>query len=913
MYKSEDSGIFIGLTTMPFGEEHTFYEKEIKAGIFEGYRKNLTAHLSRFAPEEDPYDAELDKYFYKPKAYALFGNFDLAVISLVEDFTISSRIFGPHSHYMQHSLNKGQQPHNFTFKTIVGPTPDVDVLKANADGPAPLNLLQKAKKTFLATELNSSPVSGSVYPFVGICSVKVNNGLLIGTGGRLINLILRVIEAQLRTAKEQGDQFEFIQIQSFSWNELTILFFSDSFKTIAKNILHLRSLTFKDLKPYFPSFYNAVNKRCLIRKFMAENSENYELQHSHLFVNTHTILGYDFDLLGQQEQPACFMDLNDEGLEFYTQWYVKPGHLKVSTDFLKSIYKKDSDIQVIVGKGDFIFPKKGYLFSDLLKILNEGILQSNILSKHVRKIQTVPRLNFTDQEINWRLIPEKHFYFTKHIKEEASFKLEELVNIKENLQACKVSRVIREKVMNMYVNFNDGIQDPNLYTFFIELRPFLEKVREDIATYAASDDYQLVNDISELLDNMVDQFEKAHKNRFQQSYVMSEITDFNIEFNGGIHQLISAFDGAYKAIAEPLEDDNISFAYVTGFSSVNSQRTSVRLNYFHLFQPETFVAVATHEASNFMLQRTDLPHNEQFRKLKQYSQYRDQLGTDFESMASYFLVDTITYYYAYNQDSDLYYYWHWNYFMQGSTNYRKDGQINEENFQVYLTRMILLFLWHDQMDGFFNRAIKAPCIQLQEAWFKYLPKCIATAKKLINQSFLKEWFTYSNGLAQAVVIGEFLNLKNRKKNGEVLDQHYFEKACSDLKKKLGDIPLEGPESIVPSVEQKIMLMRRYEMNQLIGKAMATIEAGGIFVMPLKKYYSDAFYVQSLFYAYLKLIREKNFGCNSVLFRDMEGKPWKFRELENEQGITRRSDGSYLFDPLGGVFVCQANERRAYFK
>lgn len=915
MYRSEDCGVFIGLTTMPFGEEKTFYEKEIKEGIFEGYRKNLTAHLKHFTPEENQHDAAFDRYFYKPKAYALFGNFDLAIISLVEDFTISNRIFGPHSHYIKRSLSKALQPHNFTFKTIVGPTPDANIWNDQNEDRPPVNLLQKAEKTFLAQELNPSPPKKSVYPFIGICSLKVNNGLLVGTGGRLLNLILRTIAQHLQAAQQKGDCFEYIEIQSFSWNELTILFFSDSFKTIAKNILQLRSLTFKDLKPdstappVIHSFYNFVNKRCLIRKYMNKNGGKHQLEHSHLFVNTHTILGYDFDLLGQQKPPDYFMDLNDEGLEFYTQWYVKPGHLKACTQRLKSIHQSESNIQIIVGKGDFVYPKEGYRFLDILKVFNQGILTPNVLSRHVRKINTIPRLNFTDEEMNWRPITEEHFYFTQHIKEQVSFKLAELAEIKENLQHCKVSRVIREKVMNMYVNFNDGIQDPNLYTFFIELRPFLEKVRTDIAYYAESDDYPEVNKISWLLDDIVDQFEKAHKNRFQQSYVMSEVTDFNIEFNGGIHQLVSTFDGAYKAISEPLEDNNISFAYVTGFSTVNSKVTSVQLNYFHLFQPETFAAVATHEASNFLLLRSNFPNSPQFEELKQYFQYRDQLDTDLESMATYFLMDNITYYYAYNQDADLYAYWHWNYFLQGSTNYLRDGTINEENFQAFLTRMILLFMWHNKMDGFFLRSIKAPCIQLQEVWFKYLHKCLARAEELMAQPFFQGWFEHSNNSAAYVLLSEFLNLKERGKAPKKLD---LNKLMVRFRKKFEQLAI-GEKTEPYLHETEFVLMRRYEMDQISQKAMEYLERGQIFVMPISKYYSDAFYVQTLFYAYLKLLRKKNLNDNSVLFRDTQGKPWKFYGPGSEVPASQRTDGSYLFDPLGGIFVCQTDERRAYFR
>ena len=78
MYKAEDCGLFIGLTTMPFGRECEFYEKEIEQCIFKKYK----SRLQQFCDQEDQSEtaAEFSSSFYKPKAMKLLSSPTKAVL-----------------------------------------------------------------------------------------------------------------------------------------------------------------------------------------------------------------------------------------------------------------------------------------------------------------------------------------------------------------------------------------------------------------------------------------------------------------------------------------------------------------------------------------------------------------------------------------------------------------------------------------------------------------------------------------------------------------------------------------------------------------------------------------------------------------------------------------------------------------
>src|SRR5262249_44686409 len=135
-----DAGIAIGLTSLPFRRELEFYTNEIADSLFPHYWEAVRNNFSQM--KRTPFHSEFDEYFYKPAPYYLFGSFDLAVLSLVDDFEMMARTFRAFDPMLS-SVTDKPYPENFFYKVITGPTPQ---FKSND------SIVRIAARTFLNDE-----------------------------------------------------------------------------------------------------------------------------------------------------------------------------------------------------------------------------------------------------------------------------------------------------------------------------------------------------------------------------------------------------------------------------------------------------------------------------------------------------------------------------------------------------------------------------------------------------------------------------------------------------------------------------------------------------------------------------------------------------------------------------------------
>ena len=904
----EDCGVFIGFTTIPLGAELDFYEKQIEEGIFSTYKKNLEKHLSNFANDEKGgfKQADFKQYFYKPKSYALLGNYDVATIALVDDFSFSYRVFHPYNPLMnQQTLQHDRQADNFSYKTVIGAVPDLSGKKGETKTSGRY-LIDKARATFLASQKKEvSP--NSVFPFIGFCSLKINNGLLIGTGNKLLNVVLKALKNEIeRSIDFIEGRLNYIVMQSFSWNELTVIFFSDSFERITKSILNIRKLNLVDLKTTDLATGEEIERNCLFAALKENLGEDTKLGSTQIFARTLTTFGFDFELLKKQV-PPYFQKWDTAKLNLYTKLYVKPGHLHLAIPKLKKIRthqgaEKGEATLLIGGRGDFLYAKENSFdqFLQLLSLLSGD----KSLAEHMEKIYTTPELFYPLEELYEKTeigqgpIPDFNRYLKKY-----AFLLEEIDDIRKKLKKDRVSKILRDKIIKTFVTYNDCIQDPSLFGYFIELHPFLKRMLDDIHSFNRNDAYDLISNLSEELDELCAYFEKAHRNRFHQSHIMNEITDYNIEFNGGVQQIVSAFDGAYKSISNILGDDGSyeSFVYVTGYSGIDSNLYNVRLNYYHLFQPELFVANVTHEAANKLLDQR------QYGKLNEYYDYLTSEESSYPLSVSYFLVDVLTYYLAYNLDMKLFYYWHWSTFLQTSLYYNRAGGINENMFQQFLLRMMLLLSFTDKnsQETISEELLqsKAPCPALQILWDRNFARMKEKLKDLLTDPLVKGWMEEATRIAEIVTIDDFCGLMEKKVDKQTTIEHIYNQVLLKQHEVSNEAQFFKQFSSLGIRERLVFGGRIEEMRELSQAIKQDFQEGKTY-RP-KSYNiieSSSFYIHSMFHAYLKLIMEINHGEIHVLQRDEEG----------EAFISEEEKEIYL-DSTGGHYNCDYSLRRQYFQ
>ena len=1006
---ADNCGLLVSLTTMPFSDEKNFYENDLE-GLINGYKSKQKdfAQYRHLGEDKQKESQEFDDYLYVPRPYFMFGNYDLAILSLIDDYTLPNRNFHPYSYFVAEDQFGEKRDHSFNFKyqIITGPLPIIaDERDENRE-----YAIEKARQTFLAQhereELqNKKGEEGYAYPFIAISRVKVNNSLLIGSGAILVALIEKALKEMLK--KEQLDtELDFIISESFSWHELTLVFFFTSFHKISEVLIKIRELRLEDLLAYDneeQDFYNHISENCLLQDFIDYDEEEHpecEACEAHVFLTTLTSFGFDFELLDHYElgqDPPQFdkrfkkPEIDEATFHLLIKWNVKPGHLiNVLHNFEKD--NEASSVSFMVGGEDYIFPVEPQ-YANLKSVFNffkGAILDPSSYTEpydqikyHARKINTTPQIRYSfetlsalinreERELKGARNTRRHYFFHKNLKIYA-FSLSELKEIRRLLYSCHVSKILREKILNMYVNYNDGIQDPILFVYFIELRPYLVRIQEEIQWF--SNNFTKGDKLHETLDRLVIGFEQAFKNRFHQSYRMDGVTDFNMEYNGGCQQIISALDGAYKVICSALGEayKPTSFVIVSGLAGVDSSMFSMRLNYFHIFQPSIFMASSVKESVNHYFHRRnivedafhgeDAPLSFSLNKLKDLRKNLKKVGKrlkhkhpgimDFVEMMDNtmlldFQSDIITYLYGYNMDSQLFSFWYWNNFMQISSNYNSDGKFDKDNFLKFLTRhiVVLEFLDPGYIEGksdFLNLS-NVPNVQISELWINSFAKIRRFVKALLENKKCE----LTDCLSSIAKVGLFSTLYDTQPDPfeiSIAEDEQFDaietlaEGCSPekrhmIRRKLNRIYAKFPGLSFDSEEKLALEARFLVIDARVSKFRKRFLTGDLiqFNYDGQDLESPALFLQSLSYAYLKILMYDLMKLedqkNPLLLRYESGEE---KTASDQAGIENRHKGMVhllqdlddfavdrhnnplVFDPMGGLFSVQHTTRRRYYQ
>ena len=901
----DDCGIFLGLSTipLPLKQGKAFFKREIQNGIFKQYKDRITSFSFNKEKDDTAIREDFDQYLYRAKAYYLFGSFDLAVLALVDDFKLGSKTFHPYSHLTEEALANADgrllQPENFIFQTLTGYAPQLI-----AEHPS---LLETACETFLREEEKENPR----FPLFSSCSLKLNNAFTVGGGNTFIQLVASMITSHLEASPDYKEHFDFILLQTFSWNEFTLLFFSDSYSTITKHILQIRELNFKDLKLFDygnNSFIESIRKEALLSHLIKDDNEVGEkLDFAHIFVHSQSIFGFDIDLFEDENiaHSPKFKQLRDESLNLNIQLFVKPGHLKTVAQYFD---QKSENWRLHIGKGDFIYPvPDGNLRLSYRELLHSTDLES--INKHIRGLQTHPELSFELDEIAGELV-EDHFFYSQKLGRFA-FTIEDLRRLRDYLVRCKVSKTVRERVINMYVNFNYGIQDPVLFAYFIDLHSFLTKTLNDIAALTEEDD-QSVEETSDSLSILSNDFEKAFRNRFHLSYLMSEMADINMDFNGGVQQLVSLFDSVYKIMASVLQmpmKERPSLC-VSSISGIASNDNSVEMSYAHLLQPSLFLSTATATVAKSFFNRNQNA-SETYVKFIQKTALVQNLSLmetlPFLEDLSELFGDMINYYITFNKDTELFLFWYWHYFLQNPDMYNQKGEVNEELFCLYLLRLMFVFEYLDPDSGHFKAQVLAPNHDLQDLWFRWFPRTREKLDEILSEGtaeHLDEWFSMAKAIIEdELIIDNYSGILEKNLETEEERTALYKEILRNSDGALSNNLYE--------LEMDLIKARYEEMNYLSDQVASLLRSGRIYNPDVLSVRSSAFYLQVIVLAYLKLIHTECNGRLTVLHRDEKtGTP---SDQFDEEGLFKRIYPNYTFDPRGGLFLTSIQARRNYFR
>ncbi len=941
-----DGSVFIGFSSLPFGKQREFFENEIKQ-LFENYkdaleknldrRRKLDEESNRLDPGFYKYADEFSDYFYVPKAYYVFGHFDLAVLSLVEDFVFSTRTFTPFDPVIVKdnpgTVNaSGNYDWLFAFdhKVFTGPTPKFQDQH---------DIVDLAKKTFL---------NRKSLPLISITQLKLSNALQISYGSTFLRSVIKAIYFILRHKRDQWKGgFDFLLLESYAWHEITLITFADSYDKIFEIMPLLRRVNFESMCSIlncYEALEGSLLKRSPIFSQILGNSRKSQINKLYpVIINSSTSLGFDFDLLlidtaaREEALNRINMDREDKVIPL-SRWRLQPG--SIDDPLREFLVDEQKSLQISMGTGDFYYPfadivdgisSKEFIdkFSNLLEATRkadvssiytvmtmqqkrhqlgaESFVETNYEAfRQVNKGLDYSEVDFLDRlsNLNSALIKSKddEAEFDQDVKKyrekikRLEISISDVKFIHTALKSLCIPKIVYESMLNMIAMYNQGISDPILYSKFIELRPFVNLVIETVkeamknGTEGSSSGTQLSNRLYRMLQS----FEYAYSNRFHASLPTEEITDHNLYFKGGIQQLVSAYDGFSKSMAEQF-GNHANFVYVEGNPQISTVRWALRLNYFHIFQPESLLTAAVHEIAYYLLFDSydqAIRDGEDFEIGKFTSlnpKYKHEINIGIKKIVGnsepkfdqykYFLrqirspqffdhifSDIVTYYFTFLRNKELFKFWYWGNFASTSACYHSPVQLKKNCFIHYLLRLLCVekFCLEQDNDEW----------SLEQAEVPYSPLLREMSRKYMRETndFLDTFF--STGLYRRWIasIIEFVEQKFRTSYG-----------------KQGQI-----SEIILLIKDRA---QKYGNDLHNGISLSSY---------IREDKSSAFkYSQALVYSYLMLLKEESGyseGKNLVLTRTKDGKHHHQAE-----------DARLMFDPLGGIYIDNYQTRRDYFK
>lgn len=871
-YIVDTCGLVIGLldnnSEMPSTE---LFEEEFKKDIFGEYRKEVVL-----------YGGEIDEDIFRPVGYHLLGDCNMAILSLIDDFAFPNRVM--HAGHGYSTDNDGKR--KYSLQIINGIHTRINE-EDKKDG---FTLKERAKDTFLRTH--------DRFPFIGIINYKINNSLLIGNGTELLELLKRKL---YRLKETVNYDIKLICIDSFSNNELVVVCFarklsSISFFTNETRILKLKDLVGEDEEAY--GFIGSIARHSLLFQSLYYSTQEKNINEAAILeqVKDAHILATSFSYLGYEMQPDKCLKQDEEQLAFQFQWDLKPGHY---IDFKETIKNKNifngqyTEERIMPGTDMMQLIVKGITFSQL-EILNKRLDEEQSLKAYIRK----QRINviFNQHGLQHEVCnAEKHPALMKRLRN-CGFSHVDLNQLRKDLDACHVSKVLKERTLKMYGTFNNGITDLLFFNYFIELKGYLENIRKRIGYYRQNIGNGIsLEDFHTWINRMIRNFEQAYFNRFHHNSRILNISDFNLEYNGGIQQLISAYDAAYKIILRKLihGEANSNCVYVSGYERVSSDKDSLRINISHITYPELYAATIWKEAMNFYwstpsdvgcsnLFQININKNQRLlvdeddiRMLRSRILYNKGYNPESyvhtllynsinKTFIHYLMADAFVFNIGYMGDFNTFTFWYWHYFLQMSHFYNHEGEMQPESFIKFLIRW--LFIKHfakDAADDYQDDYI-AFDPTIAELWNCHIYEVSTFIKILLDELEKFDFINHVEAEAASLVFSD-LGLKEQ---GQKLDEEQIRQLGQTLK------------AYKQALEKGKVITRKKEEE------------------------SDFSFIRNLMYCYLKCIKDMNPSDKHmhVLERDDRGKIQQYEQYS-----------TILADPLGGMFIHKGTQRGQYFK
>lgn len=713
--KFESNGLFIGMISYPF----TVDGKELYTNIISPFFSKHKKFLSSLCPAQ----YVMDEHLYCPKAYRMFGSKGLAILALVDDYAFGTRIFNQNHMTIADSDKLKADYYNSTinrFKCI-------SITGASTKDQYDRSLKKRALDTFLRTK--------DKYPYIGIIRLKVDYRVFKSINQSPYDILksIKIGISSTRTnrfAQIHNTKIDSIMIECFDNDELTIIAFSNDMIILYSFLNDIRQLTCE---------------QCNIEY----TNKNGEKKSKHVFASCHLNLGYDAEYAMDVGSNDYITSCSIANVDINCLCETKPGHSEAFHNYISQ--QLSDNIEYIITGGTSITIKIPLnKINELEKLCN---IKDGVFQKHLRKIKI--KLSSIEDLKTPCLIDDNHEIHIDGTPIEESY----IDEVKGLLKYNGISKIVREKLLSLFHLYNDCCTNPLQQLYFEELRPALMNIKNIINDLNIYD----IKDIERELNNEISAFEEAFSSRMHNS------TSPNIllEYGGGIQQLLTSFNYAYRQLLHILSKKEADCVYtrITGAERVSSIRTRLNLNINHIIYPELFATTVWKEISNYgnvILNShfTQKHHNKYTSYIKTWSDfiknskvygqikhrlyyetsivysnplYRILVKIIDQNPLKYFISDYLVYHFAFQRDYKMMWHFYLKTLLQTTNSYERLGHMKEIHIIYMLLRLIMVGFRTGKDD--IKTFIKEQCVYpfdslMATTWLRYYESLIEIAEKI---------------------------------------------------------------------------------------------------------------------------------------------------------------------------------------
>lgn len=888
--------LHLALANVRLKDEKKFVES-ITELCYKRHSNQLREHLY------ESNEKALEKY-YKPYFYYVYGTYDFAILSLINNYDFAQKLFIPKNDVFNDNGDDGEVPDiDYNYQIITG------ILSNELNG----DLNDKMYKDF---------------PFLGIIKLKLNNSFLCGNGNAFATEVISLIKSEFEVNKN----VKATALHSFSWFEIVLFVFSKTPNEIGKALENLRAL----------KIVNLAKKEIIIKdsfryskKFSPPSEEEDKIINrcdSDVFSDTQSHFCVSKDYLDK-------VQINKFGsieLDSDMEWYVKPGHYEKFLKALKAAdrqsgYLSFDKMNLLTGRSDYLLETSSKKFASNIKI--QQIIQKSIeknlqsasggtsaaslknetsILSHISYLKTNVYFNVTQKPIadTSPSVEQNLISFSESLSQNI-----DLGAYSKKLKSLKVSKQCRSNVLKMLYLYKTGINDKVLAIYFFDFYHFIKNILELINrrhewlvnacnnnTNGLFKDYEMeVEKFESRLAKEFEIFEDAFSIRMLNSYKYEDIGDLNLDFNSSIQQLISMYNTLAFIIGKKFKVQQNHFLVSLNYKSTVANVSSIYYSVYDLLTPEFIFYTLPKEILNTEFTEGGVSEDLNAIINKLYDQIKDKSNVSYDAMLdemlvkdglidfNYLVIEAIRFYSTFNLNKEYFVFWTWSYAFKNSSLYNYSGSFREPCFIFELFRILFtLKLYNHSIDD-----LKCPLPQLEQFWQRYY--------WLLCEKINHIYGNYSStiGNLKAEIIDWLYDRFNGSTEGGSHEMAQSKKNSLEIREVYGS-------SVYPSIPNQVNILAELaaKTEEFIKKPFdaerAIKTSGNDILMQMSAYIFHVFDIN----------KAKDDGYINFLHRD-----WKTGEILKHYNKNVESEKDYYYykvDQAGGVFFPFQNKMEEYF-